>query len=152
MKIRLLFNLAWLAIGFAAPGLAQAEEQSTITPEVRQQIEAVVMKFDQAFKQDAAALADLYTQNAVQVLGWESGSGAVSGQQAIEKRYANDFASGMTDHVSKLLQLYPVGDEICAIMKYSHVQWKGYATRIYVRDADTWKIQLEYCISSMAPQ
>ena len=153
MKVRLLFNLAWLAIGFAAPGLAQAEEQSTITPEVRQQIEAVVTKFDQAFKQDAAALADLYTQNAVQVWGFESGSGAVSGQQAIEKRYASELASGMTVHVSKILQLYPVGDEICAILKYSTASvWKGYATRIYVRDADTWKIQIEYAISSMAPR
>jgi ketosteroid isomerase-like protein len=149
MKIRLLFTLAWLAIGFAAPGLAQ--EQSTVTPEVRQQIEAVVTKYDEAYKQDAAALADLYTQNAVQVLGWESGSGAVSGQQAIEKRYASELATGLTDHVSELLQLYPVGDEICAILKYSAAQWKGYNTRIYVRDADTWKIQLEYSISSMAP-
>ena len=149
MKIRLLFTLAWLAIGFAVPVLAQ--EQSTVAPEVRQQIEAVVTKCDEAYKQDASALADLYTQNAVQVLGWESGSGAVSGQQAIEKRYANELAAGMTDHVSKLLQVYPVGDEICAILKYSLVQWKGYKTRIYVRDADTWKIQMEYAISSMAP-
>jgi hypothetical protein len=83
MKIRLLFTLAGLAIGFAAPVLAQ--EQNTVDPEVRQQIEAVAMKFDEAYKQDAAALAALYTQNAVQVWGWESGSGAVSGQQAIEK-------------------------------------------------------------------
>ena len=150
MKIRLLFTLAGLAIGFAAPVLAQ--EQNTVDPEVRQQIEAVAMKFDETYKQDAAALAALYTQNAVQVWGWESGSCQVSGQQAIEKRYANELAAAMTDHVSRLLlQVYPVGDEICAILKYSLVQWKGYKTRIYVRDADTWKIQMEYAISSMTP-
>jgi ketosteroid isomerase-like protein len=149
MNIRLLFTLAGLAIGFAVPVLAQ--EQNTVDPEVRQQIEAVVMKFDEAFKQDAAALAAFYTQNAVQVWGWESGSGAVSGQQEIEKRYANELASGMSDHVSRLLQVYPVGDEICVILKYSLAQWKGYKTRIYVRDADTWKIQMEYAISSMTP-
>jgi hypothetical protein len=44
MKIRLLFTLAGLAIGFAAPVLAQ--EQNTVDPEVRQQIEAVAMKFN----------------------------------------------------------------------------------------------------------
>jgi hypothetical protein len=119
MKTLLLSALVGLAISFALPTFAQ--QQDTVTPEVRQQIEAVVMKFDEAYKQDAAALAALYTQNAVQVWGWESGSGAVSGQQAIEKRYANDLASGLTDHVSKLLQVYPVGDEICAIIKYGTV-------------------------------
>jgi ketosteroid isomerase-like protein len=149
MKTLLLSALVGLAISFALPTFAQ--QQDTVTPEVRQQIEAVVMKFDEAYKQDAAALAALYTQNAVQVWGWESGSGAVSGQQAIEKRYANDLASGLTDHVSKLLQVYPVGDEICAIIKYSVGTWKGYTTKIFVRDADTWKIQNEYAISSMAP-
>ena len=149
MKMRFLFTVAGLAIGFTP--LVLAQEQNTVDPEVRQQIEAVVMKFDEAYKQNAAALAALYTQNAVQVFGWESGSGAVSGQQAIEKRYANDLASGLTDHVSKLLQVYPVGDEICAIIKYSVGTWKGYTTKIFVRDADTWKIQNEYAISSMAP-
>jgi len=149
MKMRFLFTVAGLAIGFTP--LVLAQEQNTVDPEVRQQIEAVVMKFDEAYKQNAAALAALYTQNAVQVWGWDTGSGAVSGQQAIEKRFANDLASGLTDHVSKLLQVYPVGDEICAIIKYSVGTWKGYSTKIFVRDADTWKIQMEYAISSGAP-
>jgi hypothetical protein len=52
MKIRLLLTLAWLAIGFALPTFAQ--EQNTVDPEVRQQIEAVAMKFGEAFnKHDA---------------------------------------------------------------------------------------------------
>jgi hypothetical protein len=38
MKIRLLLALATLAVGFTAPTLA--EEQKTVDPEVRQQIEA----------------------------------------------------------------------------------------------------------------
>ena len=64
MKMRLLPALAALAIGFVVPALAQ--EQNTIDPEVRQQIEAAVMKFDEAFnKHDAAAIAALYTQDTV---------------------------------------------------------------------------------------
>jgi hypothetical protein len=59
MKMRLLPTLAGLAIGFAVPTLAQ--EQNTVDPEVRQQIEVVLMKFDEAFKkQDAAAIARLW--------------------------------------------------------------------------------------------
>ena len=64
MKTRLLFALVGLAIGFALPVLAQ--EQNTVDPELRQQIEAVLMKFDDAYnKHDAAATPALYTQDAV---------------------------------------------------------------------------------------
>jgi hypothetical protein len=43
MKIRLLLALVGLAIGFAMPAIAQ--EQNTVDPEVRQQIEAAVLKY-----------------------------------------------------------------------------------------------------------
>jgi hypothetical protein len=77
---------------FCVPVLAQ--EKNTVDPDVRQQIEAVHMKFDEACnKHDAAAVAALFTQDAVQVWqGWPGGAEA-SGQQAIEKRYAVDFES-----------------------------------------------------------
>jgi hypothetical protein len=60
MNVRLLLTLAGLAIGFAVPSIAQ--EQNTVDPEVRQQIEAVHMKFYEAYnKHDAAAIAALFT-------------------------------------------------------------------------------------------
>jgi hypothetical protein len=63
MKTR-LFVLAGLAIGFALPTFAQ--EQKTVDPETRQQIEAALMKFQEAFnKHDAAAIADLFALDAV---------------------------------------------------------------------------------------
>ena len=50
-----------------------AQEQNTVDPEVRQQIEAVLMKLGEAYnKHDAAAITALYTQNAVQVWDWEN--------------------------------------------------------------------------------
>jgi len=56
MKIRSLLALVGLAISFAMPALAQ--EQNTVDPEVRQQIEAALTKFDEAFnKNDATATA-----------------------------------------------------------------------------------------------
>jgi ketosteroid isomerase-like protein len=151
MKIRWLPALAALAIGVAVPAVAQ--EQNTVDPEVRQQIEAVLMKYDEAYnKQDAEAVAALFTPVAVEVLGWETGGGAASGQQAIEKRYAVELAGGMKNHVSKLVQVYPIGSEVCAIIKESVAQWKNTAVKIYVRDADTWKINMAYVISTMVPE
>jgi hypothetical protein len=67
MKMHLLPTLAGLAIGFAA--LVVAQEQNTVSLEVRRQIEAVVLKCDEAYKQDAAALAELYTQKRGSNLG-----------------------------------------------------------------------------------
>jgi hypothetical protein len=64
MKMRLLPTLVGLAIGFAVPVLAQ--EQNTVDPEVRQQIEASIMKADEAFnRSDAAGCTAEYTQDAI---------------------------------------------------------------------------------------
>jgi ketosteroid isomerase-like protein len=142
--MRLLVTLAGLAIGFAGPALAQ--EQNTVDPEVRQQIEAAHMKFVEAFNQhDAAAMAALFTFDAVQMLDWGEG-GTFSGQQAIEKNYAIDFASSPPEFAEKLIQVYAIGEEISAISEWSHGMWKGYHTRIYVRDADSWKIRMDYAM------
>jgi uncharacterized protein (TIGR02246 family) len=144
MRICLLVALAELAIGFAVPSTAQ--EQNTVDPQVRQEIEAALMKFAEAFnKHDAAAMAALFTLDAVQVLDWGEG-GTFSGQQAIEKNYAVDFASSPPEFVEKLIQVYAIGDKISAISAWSHGKWKGYHARIYVREADTWKIRMDYAM------
>ena len=91
MKIRLLLALAVLAIGFTVPTFAQ--QQSAVDPEVRQQIEALLVKGDEAYnKHDAAALAAGYTEDAVFV-GGGGGPEPHYGRQAIEKRIALDMAS-----------------------------------------------------------
>ena len=64
MKISLVVVPLVLAVSFALSTFAQ--EQNTVDPEVRQQIEALLMKFGEAFnKHDPAAIAALYTQNAI---------------------------------------------------------------------------------------
>jgi len=86
MKTPLVVALVGLAIGFAVPTFAQ--EQNTVDPEVRQQIEAVLIKLGEAYnKHDLAAITALYTQNAVQVWDWDN-VGPFYGQLAIEKHYA----------------------------------------------------------------
>ena len=148
MKMRLLLTLAGLAFSFALPTFAQ--EENTVDPEVRQQIEAVNMKYDEAYnKGDAAAIVARYTQDAVEVLGWASG-GVASGWQAIEERYKMRFAATASTPGTlsrKLVQAYAIGNDICAISEFSHVYRqgsKGYSVTIYVREGDDWKIRMDY--------
>ena len=66
MKMRLLGALVGLAIGFAVPAIAQ--EKEVADPEIRRQLDVIDSKFDEAFdKNDAAAIASLFTQDAVDV-------------------------------------------------------------------------------------
>ena len=67
-----------------------------------------------------------FTLEATNVRRWEA-AGSVSGQGAIEKRYAAEFASGLSNHVSKLVQIYPIGSDICAITEWSVGPWKSLA-------------------------
>jgi len=92
MKIRLLLALIGLAISFALP--TYAPEQSAVDPEVRQQIEAALMKYNEAWnKGDAAAFAARFTLDATDVRQWES-AGAVSGEtsaQSASNRLSGHF-------------------------------------------------------------
>jgi ketosteroid isomerase-like protein len=64
MKIRLLLALVGLAISFALPIFAQ--QKDTVDPQIAQQIRVLAMKYDEAINMhDAAAVAALYTQDAV---------------------------------------------------------------------------------------
>ena len=67
MKIRFLLALVGLAIGFALPTIAQ--QQNAPDPQLRQQLDAFVKKFDPAFNNnDPTALAPFYTEDAVLVV------------------------------------------------------------------------------------
>ena len=141
MRIRLILTLAGLAVGIAVPVLAQ--EKDTVNPEVRQQIEAVLRKHEEAYNEyDAAAFAAGFTQYAVEL----SQGGMARGREEIEERYAADLASHPTKQSFKLLQVYAVGDAICAISEFFHynTQTKGHYAAIYVREGDTWKIRMAY--------
>jgi hypothetical protein len=148
MKVRSVVPLIGLAISFALPTFAQ--EQNAVDPEVRQQIEAAVRKQEEAYnKYNAAAFAAGFMQHAIEVWEWSSASasGAASGRQEIEERYAFELASHPTKQSFKLIQVYPIGSDICAIWEIFHYgrQEKGYCTAIYVREGNTWKIRMAYC-------
>jgi len=151
LKIRLLLILTGLAIGFAVP--VHTQEPNTVDGEVRQQIEALINKHaDAVNKKDTAAIAALYTQYAAEIRSWESEGGLVSGPQAIGKRFAAEIATGPGKYLDKLVQVYPVGDEISAVSEWSWGAGSGYCARIYVRDADSWKIRVEYVMLWYKPR
>jgi uncharacterized protein (TIGR02246 family) len=152
MNIRLVAALIGLAISFAFPIYAQ--ERNTVDPEVRQQIEAVGMQFIEAYnKHDAAAVAALYTHDAVRVDNPPGmGRGAlIVGRKAVEKLFETDFTGSWSSspRVGKLVQMYAFEDSIASISEWSRAQYNGHSVQIFVRDPDTWKIRMEY--NSVAP-
>ena len=79
MRVRLLPIIVGLAIGFAVPAFAQ--EVNTVDPEVRQQIEAVTMKREEAYnKYDLAAWTAFYMPDATDIWSWLPDGGASVGR------------------------------------------------------------------------
>jgi uncharacterized protein (TIGR02246 family) len=146
MKIRFLLALVGLAIGFAAPALAQLKD--TVDPKTAQEIRALAMKYDAAFNNnDAAAVAALYTEDAVYV----AHHGTFHGRQAIEKTYANYFQHWHSiNHVSTVDRVIAVGNDLRAFGTWSSAfqdtngapkKDRGHYRWLLVRKSDTWKIR-----------
>jgi ketosteroid isomerase-like protein len=142
MTTRLRIVIVGLVIGFAVPTFAQ--DQKTVDPEVREQIEAAYAKYAEVFnKHDETAMGDLYTQDAVEVWPAQSDGGLMSGRQAIAKAVIAESVSGFhLEH--KIVQIYECGNDICAITEWGQGMHSGrYSVVIYVRDADDWKIRMK---------
>jgi hypothetical protein len=140
MKTRLLLTVIALAISFALPTFAQ--EQKTVDPKVRQEIEAIEAAFQEAHNnRDAAAIAALHTSDAVEVRSWQ---GLFSGQQAIQKMYEADFAKNPGKMANKIVELYQFGGDVCAIIDTNVGRTIGHVVRVYVPGFPTWKIRMTY--------
>ena len=127
-------------MGFALPSIAQ--NKNTVDPQVRQQIEAVSMKFQEAFNnRDTATIAAIFAQDAIEIRSWQ---GLTFGRQAIEKRFEADFATNPGKMVNTLVELYPIGNAICEIADSDVGGFKAQTVTIYVRDGDTWKSSMGY--------
>jgi ketosteroid isomerase-like protein len=149
MKMHLLITLVGLAISFAVPVFAQQKDAAA-----SQIDEQIVKKFDEAFNNgDAAAVAALYTEDAVQV----TPQGPVFGREAIEKLFAGMFQQGhYSNHLNKDDEGSPhmigtAGNEVWRTGEWSFtlqgesggpIQLKGYWGAINVREGDTWKIRM----------
>jgi uncharacterized protein (TIGR02246 family) len=145
MKIHLILALVGLALSLALPSFAQ----QTVDPKVGQQIRALASNFDAACnRNDAAAVAALYTNDGVTVLPW---GGGFHGRQAIEKGFAGVFQSWHpTNQISKFDRLRAAGNEVRSNGRWSHTTYEtggapsnrvGSFVWIIVREGDTWKIR-----------
>jgi len=152
MKIRLVAALVGLAVSFAFPTFAQ--QTNTPDPQLRQKLVDVIAKHSDALnKNDAAAAAACFTQDAVFV----TDRGPVNGREAIEKWYADFFKKVLwSDHVLTIDQDSPhvigtAGNEIWATggwsltfkfksEKFGPKQTKGYWS--VIRMGDDWKIRM----------
>ena len=149
MKMRLV-TLVWLALGFALPTFAQ--QTNTPDPQLREKLVAAIKKYTDANnKNDAAAIAPLFTEDAVLV----PPEGPVNGRQAIEKWYADLFQRlHISDDLVTVDQDSPhiigtAGNEIWATgawsatvkgQNFGPVQVKGYWA--VIREGDDLKIKM----------
>ena len=146
MKIRFAVILTGLVVSFTAPTLAQNGD--TIDPQIVQQIHVLAMKYDQAFnKNDAVAVAALYTEDAVYV----AQRGTFRGRPAIEKAYATYFQRWHSvNHVSTIDRVIAAGDDVRVFGAWSSnfrdtngasgKDW-GHYRWLLVRQGDDWKIR-----------
>jgi uncharacterized protein (TIGR02246 family) len=158
MKIRAVVILVGLAAGFALPAIAQQKDtlkapiarQRDLLTDVKALYEFGLLgtKEEEAFnKNDASALAALFTEDAVLV----APDGMFFGRQAIEKRYADMFQrSPITSFAGQHSRLNAIDNAVWSVGKFwsthqSHtgpVFVTGYSSAIYVREGDAWKIRM----------
>jgi ketosteroid isomerase-like protein len=150
-----------LAISFAPPAFSQ--QKDTVDPQVAEQLSALGNKTDEAFNSgDAAALAALYTEDAVLV----NDTCPIYGREAIEKHWADVFKQiQFSNHLDKRDQNSPyiigtAGDETWSNgewsttlkgAKFGPVDAKGNWIEIYRREGDTWKKRLDMWNVTPAP-
>jgi uncharacterized protein (TIGR02246 family) len=140
---------AW-TISLAIPAVAQETIKCDGPEDACGHESEIAGKFSAAFnKNDAAALASLYTQDAVIV-----GEGPIlRGRDVIEGDFRELFKGhGWSNHVAKVVEIHVVGDLAWRIGQYSVVgpgpnntsqRYGGYFSTIDVRDNGTPKIREE---------
>jgi len=160
MKIRFLLALLGLAISFAVPTIAQ--QKDTADPRIVQQRDLLGVvkaldefgelsqKLDEAYnKNDAAAVAALFTQDALLV----TPDGMFSGRQDIEKRYEDTFQQWpITDFNGRRERrhLNAIDNAVWSAGQWAStfqsqtgpVSTWGCWSAIYVREGDAWKIRM----------
>jgi uncharacterized protein (TIGR02246 family) len=146
MKIRFLSVLAGLAIGFAVSALAERNLHADV--KTLAEFIALGMKYDEAYnKHDAAALAALFTEDAVVA----TPQGLFLGRQAIEESYTEVFQQWHpTNYIGQADQLNASGNEAWIVGQWwttlqiqnGPVFVRGYWSALFVREGDAWKIRM----------
>jgi ketosteroid isomerase-like protein len=138
--MKILVGLLGLTVGLALPLFGQ--EPQAVSADVRSQVEAVFVKFQDAYNaRDAEGIASTMTQDAVEMRSW---AGLAIGKQAVVGRFLQDF-KGPGQMVNTILQMYPVGtDGVCVIADSNVGVRKAQTMTLYVRSVGVWKSKMTY--------
>jgi uncharacterized protein (TIGR02246 family) len=141
------------AILTVVPLASPSAQQSHL--DTRSQVEQMVATFTERYnKQDAAALASMFTKDAVRVSS--AGTAVSAGPQAIEETFKSQFAAGY-NHIDLIVnQVSPVGpDAAITIGEYRAAggpfKENGHWTEVEVREGGVWKIRLLTVASKIRP-
>jgi uncharacterized protein (TIGR02246 family) len=139
------------------PAAAASAQQSHL--DMRRQIEQLAATFSERYnKQDAGALANMFTKDAVQVT---SGVSAPSvGRQAIEKTFKTQFESGFR-HIDLVVdQVSPFGTDAAITVGRYEITGRGQDgplkvdgrwTEVEVREGGVWKIRHSAVVPKIEP-
>jgi ketosteroid isomerase-like protein len=135
----------------------------TPDPELRQQLDAFVKKFDEARNNsDAAAMAALFTEDAIIV----ADTGPIYGREAIEKYHADGFKQfHFSNSLSTADQYSPHSIGTAGNERNNSGEWsmtlqgqtgdpielKGYFSCVDIREGDTWKCPMQTFNVTPAP-
>jgi ketosteroid isomerase-like protein len=125
---------------------------NTPNPQLRQQLDAEIKKYDEAInKNDASSIASFFTEDAVLV----TNRGPIYGREAIEKHFTDVLEKDrFINQTSKADQYSPhiigtAGNEMWSngewsltIQETDPIPLKGYWSEIYVREGDAWKVRM----------
>jgi uncharacterized protein (TIGR02246 family) len=145
------FFVALLTVCLVIPAAAQQPSEQQVRPAIERLLET----WDTAAnRKDAAAVAALYTEDAVRV----TPRGVSYGRAAIEKDLIETFkvTSNIADKVEKV---QVVGEVVLVTATWSATlqskdgptQAKGFWGGVYVRDGDAWKTRLAIINRALPP-
>jgi hypothetical protein len=139
--MKILLGIFGLTVGLAL--LLFGQEPQAVSADVRSQVEAVFMKFQDAYNaRDADGIASTMTQDAIEM---RSLGGSAIGKQAVVGRFLQDFRQNSGKMVNTMLQMYPVGPDGVCVLADSYVGTMHFQTMtLYVLSGSVWKSKMAY--------
>jgi ketosteroid isomerase-like protein len=153
MKNCLVILLAGWAIGVAV--LAYAQQKDTVDPKIAPEIDALGKLAEAINKNDADAVAAVFTEDGVCV----TPQGPIYGREAIKEHYTEVFKQfELSNDIPKADPNSPhtigtAGNEVWETGEWSSDfrnidgggtgQNRGYYSAIYIREGDAWKIRMQ---------
>ena len=140
---------ALFLFGLAGPALAQTNAPAG-EQELRQAADTLGKEYDEAYNsKSASAMASLYTENGTLI---PPGKTPVAGRQALTIYYQGRFDSGVSGHLTRMVEVHPLGDGGFAIGQFSVTapgpngapprELHGNTVYILQHTPDGWKFRL----------